>query len=216
MAKKNKGKKNTSAPAPPTKKIVEGEGSRTAARDSLHPGSTVPASSSSAPPKSATVSRRRLHFGQHLYDSNCGSHNEALCGQSDDDMDSNNFGSVCLDNELFNADKNDMKMDPIGVITEYIEETLQQAKNFFEDSLLAMCNNTLSQLAMQASNSRKNHNELSTRGATLETKVASLEQLRVAQTADAKDLRQRVDNLQGRNRKLETTVEMLLVPQQNI
>ncbi|KAF8522064.1 hypothetical protein BDD12DRAFT_904839 [Trichophaea hybrida] len=207
MAKKNKGKKN----APPTKKIVEGEGSRTAARDGLHPGSTVPASSSSAPPKPATVSRRHLHFGERLYDSDCGSENDAPCGQSDDDVDSNDFGSVCSDNEHFHADKKDMKMDPVGVITEYVEETLQQAKNCFEDSLLAMHNDTLSQLATQASDSRKNHNELFARAAALEAKVASLERLRAAQTADAKDLRQRVDNQEGRNRKLKTTVETLLV-----
>ncbi|KAF8533263.1 hypothetical protein BDD12DRAFT_899808 [Trichophaea hybrida] len=190
--KKNKGKKNASAPAPPTKKIVEGEGSRTAARDGLHPGSTVPASSSSAPPKPATVSRRGLPFGERLYDSDCGSDNDAPCGQSDDDVDSNDFGSVCSDNEHFHADENDMKMDPVGVITEYVEETLQQAKNFFERQ-------------------SKNHDELSARAATLEAKVASWERLRVAQTADAKDLRQRVDDLEGRNRMLETTVETQLV-----
>ncbi|KAF8537068.1 hypothetical protein BDD12DRAFT_888563 [Trichophaea hybrida] len=47
--------------------------------------------------------------------------------------------------------------------------------------------------------------------ATLEANVASLERLREVQTADAKYLRRRVDDLEGKNQKFKTTVEMLLV-----
>jgi hypothetical protein len=36
-----------------------------------------------------------------------------------------------------------------------------------------------------------------------------LEQLRVAQTQDAKNLQQQVDDLDGKNREFETTVEIL-------
>jgi hypothetical protein len=99
------------------------------------------------------VNQRRLPFSERLYDITCGSDINAPEGQSDDDMCSNDFRSICSDNEHFHADENDMNMDPVGVITQYVEETLQQAKNVFEDSLLVMCNNTLSQLATQVCDS---------------------------------------------------------------
>ncbi|KAF8544983.1 hypothetical protein BDD12DRAFT_872110 [Trichophaea hybrida] len=101
---RNKGKKkasaSTSAPAPPTmfkprvhtlawvlekiQRDTDEEEARIAAKDS-HPEPTVPPSSSSWDKKSATVSRRRLPFGERLYDCDCGSDGDAPEWQSDDD-----------------------------------------------------------------------------------------------------------------------------------
>ncbi|KAF8526773.1 hypothetical protein BDD12DRAFT_811029 [Trichophaea hybrida] len=97
MAKKNKGKKNASAPAPPTKltpkldtpawvldkekKDREEEEARIAAMD-LHPGSTVSASSSSSKILQSVIALpapyereglRRLPLEERPYDSDCGS-----------------------------------------------------------------------------------------------------------------------------------------------
>ncbi|KAF8535456.1 hypothetical protein BDD12DRAFT_892944 [Trichophaea hybrida] len=198
MAKKNSGKKNTSTPAPPTKltpklntsawvsrkenKNREEDEARTDTRDS-HPGSTVSASSSSKP---ATVSRRRLPFGQRLYESDCGSDDDAPEGQSDDDICINDHDGVLYDyNEHFHADESEEDDDetvdrnPSIAYGSSIYAPSQCYKKTFFLGLLQL-KKTTRQSSQTSSSMRK------------------------------KDLCQRVDVLEGKNRKLETTVATLM------
>ncbi|KAF8538747.1 hypothetical protein BDD12DRAFT_884280 [Trichophaea hybrida] len=93
----------------------------------------------------------------------------------------------------------------------YQVHEMQMIKDDVESTLKKLQNDILSQLAVQASDSGKYYDEFFARVATLETKDVTLERLREAQMADAKNLRQWVDDLEGKNRKLETVVKKLLV-----
>jgi chromosome segregation ATPase len=81
---------------------------------------------------------------------------------------------------------------------DYQVHEMQMIKDDVESTLKKLQNDILSQLAVQASDSRKYYDQFFARVATLEAKVVSLERLREAQTADAKNLRQRVNDLEGK------------------
>ncbi|KAF8537126.1 hypothetical protein BDD12DRAFT_888503 [Trichophaea hybrida] len=213
MPRKNRSKKgketqaSSSAPPPHMEEVEV----RIAAKEAQHPEPTVPSSSSSS--KTATVSRRRLPFGERLYESDCGTDNDAPEGQSDDDICINDYdGSVLYDdNEHFHADKSDMKIDPLGVITEYVEETLQQAKSFFEDSILKLRNDTLSQLAERATKDEAYEKRINRWLSDMNSRVHKLEHVLEENHAENETLRAQVKKLESENRELKTSVDELLV-----
>ncbi|KAF8533536.1 hypothetical protein BDD12DRAFT_482659 [Trichophaea hybrida] len=105
-------------------------------------GKETQASSSSALPQPATVierpatpngyatqGQRRPPFGERKYDSDCGPESEWQPA----DEDENDYGSE--DNEHFHAVEHNHEMDPCGVITEFVNESLQTKKEKFEESL---------------------------------------------------------------------------------
>ncbi|KAF8541794.1 hypothetical protein BDD12DRAFT_878004 [Trichophaea hybrida] len=208
---RNKGEKkasaSTSAPAPPTKftprvhtpawvlekikRDTEEDEPRIAAKG-LHPESTVSPSSSSDK-KPAIVSRRHLAFGESLYGSDCRSDGDAAEWQSDDDSNEDGFQSE--EAIVSGMDGYDYQVHEMQMIKDDVESTLKKLQN-----------DILSQLAVQASDGRKHYDEFFAQVATIEAKVVSLKRLREAQMADAKNLRQRVADLEGKNRKLETVV----------
>ncbi|KAF8540314.1 hypothetical protein BDD12DRAFT_880708 [Trichophaea hybrida] len=212
MAKKNKGKKNASAPAPPTTaNSPPGLSAWTAPLFRASSSSVTPSATVIAP----TQGLRRLPFGERQYDSDCGS--EAPEWQSDDDSEQ-------LDHE---HDDDDNDIDPVQCLREeylagliMLREEILTRFTDVEGSTETKFTNTKTYCAVIVPNTLvpinkdKSIQDASITG--LEAKVATLERLRAAQTTDMKNLRQRVDYLEGKNRKLETTVETLLVEVQKV
>ncbi|KAF8534857.1 hypothetical protein BDD12DRAFT_894868 [Trichophaea hybrida] len=188
MPRKNQSKKgqetqaSSSAPPPHMEEVEV----RIAAKKAQHPEPTVP---------------------------DCGSDDDAPEGQSDDDICINNYdGSVLYDDhEHFHADESDMKIDPLGVITEYDEETLQQAKRLFEDSILKLRNDALSQLAERASKDEAYQKRINRRLSDMNSRVHKHEHVLGEDHAENETLRAQVEKLESENRELITSVSELLV-----
>ncbi|KAF8533550.1 hypothetical protein BDD12DRAFT_898574 [Trichophaea hybrida] len=165
MAKK-KGKKNASAPALFTKKHKEEEEARTAGMD-LHLGPTVSAPSSTSETTKTVIAPsaeglRRLPFGERKYDSDCGS-DPAPEWESEDEYEEDNDEIV---------DRN---------LVDCLQEVLEKAN-------LTKFENERHNAKVRLHNVLVPLHTLEKTVTALEAKVSSLEQLRMLQTADRKDL----------------------------
>ncbi|KAF8534799.1 hypothetical protein BDD12DRAFT_809071 [Trichophaea hybrida] len=99
-----------------------------------------------------------------------------------------------------NLDEHDFQLDPVQCLRgEYKaaysalrQEVFAAINKLATEAKTKHNDNFLSQLASQASDSKKHHDKLSAQVATLEAKVASLDRIRQALTETNKDLRRRL------------------------
>ncbi|KAF8538281.1 hypothetical protein BDD12DRAFT_885531 [Trichophaea hybrida] len=210
--KEEQGKEERFRPGALYEENKEEEEARTAAID-LHPGPMVSAPSSSSETTKMVIAPSaerlwRLPFGQRIYDSDCGSDPAPECDsedeyEQDEDQIIDRNPVDCLSEE-FLCSYAMLRDDILSQFARLEKANLTKFENKTHDAKVRLHHALVPLHTLEKTIT------------ALQAKVPSLEQLRVLQTADRKDIRQRVDDLQRKNLKLETTAKTLMVEVQKV
>ncbi|KAF8541831.1 hypothetical protein BDD12DRAFT_877730 [Trichophaea hybrida] len=205
--KQAQGKEERFRPGAIYQKNNEEEDARTAAMD-LHLGPMVSVLTSSSEMTKTVIASpakglQKLCLGERQHDCNCGS-DPAPDSESED-----KYGHD--ENEIIDRNPVDCQREQHLCFCKMLRDDILSQFARLEKANLIEFKNERHDAKVRLYNALLPLHTLEKIVTALKAKVSSLEQLRGLQTVDRKDLRERVDNLQRKYLKLETTGKTLIV-----